>query len=109
MPHRKFKWSKITLTCGDGEKIQDVKVLIYGDSGLCINQYDPRNPKGKFIVVTHIASGERITSGFYTSASARLFCQAICMLVDWNEVTDENIHEKYPNLGKDISFIRQLV
>ena len=91
---KKFYWGTVYVspTTIGGAKIK-VPALIYGDSGLCINQFDPYLPKGKFTSVTHIATGCRIGYGYYTKQSAKWFCEAVAELYDWHlikELADAN-------------------
>ena len=106
---RRFYWRMVEVYVASGEK-RTVKALVYGDSGLCINQYDPDNPAGKFISVTHINTGKRMVSSFNEARTARQFCEAVSTLMDWNEITDDkDLNQRYPNIGQKIRALRALV
>jgi hypothetical protein len=108
MKKQKFSWGTVELLTGsNGTCI--VKALIYGDSGLCINQYDPAEPKGKFIAVSHINTGCRLGMGFYTHKVARLYCEAAADLWDWPSLKFREDGLKYPQLIADIRKLREIV
>jgi len=106
-----FYWGTVfvQMTVENSEQTFEVRALIYRNSGLCINQYDIREPKGRFNTVSHISSGCKIGHSFYDSRTARLFCVAISDLVDWNIVTTTNILTDFSNLGAKLKVIRNIV
>ena len=106
-----FHWGTVKVCEESGEKFT-LKALIYGSTGLCISQYDPIKPEGKFISVTHINSGKRLVNAFNEAQTAKQFCEAVSGLIDWNKLVDDrdgSLNAHYPGLGKKIRDLRALV
>jgi hypothetical protein len=104
-----FYWGTTTVYIPSTNERVEVKALILRDSGLCINQYDPLAPKGKFVSVTHIATGYRLSSAFFSARSARWFCEAISGLMDWHTIKKPEDTRNFPRIGEEVKAIRDLV
>ena len=106
---KKFYWGKVYATLATGKEKIEVPALIYGDSGLCINQFDPRHPEGKFVSVTHMATGCRIGYGHYTEQSAKWFCEAVAELCDWHLIKEAADVSNLSYLVGELVLLRELV
>lgn len=107
MKKAKFHWATVGIHSHDHAIKVIVKALVLGDTGLCVNQFDPTEPKGKFISVTHVNTGKRVCSAFNEARTARQFCEAVAGVMDWTLlVDDENLDERFPNLCKQIRELR---
>lgn len=105
-----FYWGKVLLNYPAVNAPTEVKALIYGDSGLCINQFDvTKNKPGPYVSISHIKTGCRITSSFYDSTTARFFCAALSGLINWNAIETVQDMQKYPTIGEDVQALRRLV
>lgn len=107
----KFRWGTVDVFSYErSDNPCPMKSLILGDIGLSINQYDPVNPKGKYVSVTHINTGKRLVTSFNSSVTARQFCEAVSELVNWNLIKDDkNLNQTFPGLGVKIRLMRDIV
>ena len=106
----KFHWGTVGVFETSTNEFVMVKAQILGDTGLCVNQYDPLKPAGKFVSVTHIPTGKRLVNSFNSARSARWFCLAAAELMDWNKLKgDKDLPIKYPGVGTRLIELRTLI
>ena len=110
MKKPKFHWGTVAVHEASVDHLISVRAQILGDTGLCLNQYDPLKPAGKFVSVTHINTGKRLVNSFNSARSARWFCLAAAELMDWNELKDDkDLPTKYPRMAARLIELRVLI
>jgi len=108
MKKPKFHRGTIQVITPD-KKTYTVPALIYGNTGLAINQHNISNPTGRYVSVSHIPTGLRATHAFSATKHARLYCEAIAPLTNWHLVTIDNVRDLPKSVIDNLQLLRRLV